>query len=140
MEITRELVKVFRAELDAALQEVAKKHGLTVAPVRSISFDSTSFQTRVKFFGSASAVPDKKKEARSNFASLAPMFGLKASDLDKSFEMQGSAFIIAGINERAHKNNIVIKSARGKEYVTSAETVLRCLGRKVASAEKAPWE
>jgi hypothetical protein len=145
MEISRDLLKTMRPELDIAIRTVASKFGLTFNGVGSIRFDASSFRTRLEFFGDASAVPKKKEESKEGFASLAPMFGLKPSDFNATVEICGSPHTIVGIKERAHKNNIVIRSRRGKDYVTDAATILRALGRKVppsieAGLTKAPWE
>jgi hypothetical protein len=143
MEITRELLKSLRPELETAIKSVAEKHGLSFNGIGNIRFDASSFRTRLEIFGSASSVPKKKEESKEGFASLAPLFGLKPDDFNATVSLNGTPYTIVGIKSRAHKNNIVIRSKRGKEYVTSAATVLRCLGRKVPAGlegEKAPWE
>ena len=143
MAVDRNLANVVLKEVRQAAEEIAKKHGLKVFHVNG-SYADIETSVRVKFrVTDAQAIGENKEK---NFADYAPLVGLKPGDLHKQIVIHGKTFTIESINPRKSKNSVEIKNtANGKIYLTTPETAIRCLGRKVepmfgSSEVKQPWE
>lgn len=107
-------------ELKNTLKDLLAKNGLTVEVTR---ISSTPQVMKISFEIEATSV-EGKTGRQADFEKYAPMFGLLPEHFGKMIRLQGSVYKIVGIRPNAHKNNVYIESARGKEYVCSPRTVL----------------
>lgn len=131
--ITRATCKNIRTDLDVALAEVAKKHGLSARSL-SGSFDDDTFTVRCEFatVGDDGSVNDK---GANDFRRYAPQFGLPADALGQTFVSPKSGPMkIVGLKPRSPKFPVIAEDESGKRYKFTADSVKQLLG----SAKKAP--
>lgn len=97
----RAACKRFQAAALAALEQVAKDHGVTIQDGAG-RFDAGSFT--MKFVASTIGEDGKANDpARTAFGLLATRYGLEASDLDREFSSRGERYRITGLNTKARK-------------------------------------
>jgi hypothetical protein len=65
------------------------------------------------------------------FKRHAPLFGLKKSDLGRSFKHAGDSYTIIGLKPRASRFPVVVESTNGKRFKMPVSYVQQGLGRKV---------
>lgn len=104
-------LQLIRNDINAALESVGKKHGLTLhAGNCSYGENNCSFKLECQVEGAAT-----KEE--SAFTEMASFYGLKADDLGRVFSMGGDLYKICGLSARSRKYPILCeKSANGKIY------------------------
>jgi hypothetical protein len=119
----RNKVKEISADVEAALQAVATKHGLTVS-VRGGVFTQGSFKPRVEF---------KTGDAdRAEFEQYARAFGLTPEMFGKTFAAPGGArYRIAGLRLNSRKRPVLVQRLDGKQFVFEVAAVLAALAREV---------
>ena len=118
-EITSPLLKVLRVELDAALNKVLTKHGLTHS-LGNIRYDSTSFGVKLSV-ALASGTGEKYSPKRDKAAKYLEMFhdmlGIEKKNINAWFRaMNGEELKLVGWNPRAPKNPLVLEGRRGGKY------------------------
>ena len=120
--LERSTVRDLSADIQAALQAVALKHGITFTP-KGCTFSSTSATFRIE----AAVIGDggvAETRERTDFPRYAGLFGLKPEWLDKSFVHGANTFTIIGIATRKSKQPVLAKQqGNGKTYVFPANTV-----------------
>jgi hypothetical protein len=117
-----------REAIDKALEEVGRKHGISLK-LGNARFTSSNvnFKLEASLLGENGEVRSKEAE---DFKMYASRYGLKADDFGKPFTtFGGKVFTICGLNTRANKNPIHAKNARGKTYIFPAEEVKVLLER-----------
>lgn len=121
-----------RTDLDAALEAVAKKHGIQLS-VGRITFSEDSFSTKLTALipsdsddaGTANGTEVKWAAA---FKTNARFFGLKSEDLGKTVKLGNVDYTIVGMRPRA-KNSIVLKKANGAFVAYAIEPVIAMLNK-----------
>ncbi len=113
--INRANCRVLSADIMQALQAVAEKHNLTLDH-KTGKFDPASFTLPVVF-----SVAEKQNElAEADFAAFAEFMGCNPDWFGQSFmDKKGTVLTVVGLNTRAPKNCIELKSADGKNYKCS---------------------
>lgn len=118
MTITKDLLKALRADCNAALAEVAKKHGV-ILQVGNASFsgETATFKLEVaKTDGATQGESIIVIKARDDWATYAPIFGMEAEWLGQSFRRSGSTYKILGVMPKRSKYPILV-SKDGKEIL-----------------------
>lgn len=125
-EITRDFVKTFCTEADAALRALALKHGLKMKPGRT-SYDASGFSLSASFVGSD--LPVNKTREGIAFTMFAETEGLPVDILGKTFHaLDGSGTrTVVGYNTRAPKMPILLKDAAGRGFKAPASYVKRMI-------------
>lgn len=122
-------LKSIRVDLNAALAEVAKKHGIVVS-AGSITYRDNSFTCKLTAVttagggveqaeGNASGTSDAKWQKA--FLDNCVFLGLKKSDLGATFKMSGENVTIVGARPKA--NLPIVISKNGKFVATSIAAV-----------------
>lgn len=115
---------------EEALQEVAKRFGLTVTR-QGGTFGEADFTSRFKWvIGDAEAI---EQRAHAKFADLAPIFGLKPEDYRRTFKQGSKIFRIDAI-ETHRKKPIICSDLQGREYLFDREAVRRGLADREMEA------
>lgn len=137
----RSAALLFRADLIAALDIVAKKHGLVI-DLGKCSFGPDQFNFKgtavvpkivhpanpLDIVEGAKPVYVASKEAL-DFVKNFWKFGLLKEDLGREFVSQGRAFKIVGAKPTNWKMPILAETKGGKRFKFSPETVKRALNR-----------
>jgi hypothetical protein len=121
MKMTRAKVKQLRADIDAALAAVEKKHGVEFDLGR-ITFTDTDFRGKLTC---KSADPNADRKI---FERDALRVGLKKTAYGKTFTHVGRDYRVSGVNTRAKKYPVkVVDVASGGNYKMSVEALPRDL-------------
>lgn len=121
-------LKSIRVDLNAALAEVAKKHGIVMS-AGSMSYRENSFTCKVTAVTKVGGVEqaDEDTSGTSNakwqkaFLDNCVFMGLKKSDLGATFKMSGENVTIVGARPKA--NQPIVISRNGKFVATSVASV-----------------
>lgn len=118
-------VGIIQEAMNRALEGVSEFYGVTIEP-RGGSFSpsgvSLKFDVSLK---DEAGIGGKEADA---FRQLAPAFGLKASDLGRTFVASGLTHTVAGCKTRGYRS-ILTKAENGKWYRFPAEMVKMYLER-----------
>lgn len=111
--------KALSTEVDAALQAIAERNGLSVK-VGGGSYDAGSFRPKVEFKeGDADA---------SEFAQFASMYGLKPEDFGRQFIANGKLFKVSGLAIRSPKRPVLATQvSTGRVFKFDDDTVAHLL-------------
>jgi len=124
----RTTVRLLRDDLDAALQTVAKKYGI------SIQTGNARFSSENVTFKLEAAVVSESGVAVTNEASefkrYAALLGLDEDDLGKSFSYRGQPYEIVGAKLSSRKYPILVKNRNGKVYKFMVADVREALGER----------
>ena len=104
-----------RVAINTALREVEEAHGIKLKLGNRISFDDTTFSTKLE----ASLVNEKgivEDRERTDFTKYATMYDLNPEWLDKEIVLGDDTFTVTGLNTKASKNVVRIEKANGKTY------------------------
>ena len=95
-------LKQIRTDLEAALDNLSKKHQISLT-VGNISFNDMSFSTKIK-----AAITDGDNSIdKIEWATHAWRFGLEEDDFGKTFTHNGKLYITVGIKPRSSKYPLV---------------------------------
>lgn len=120
-----------RKDIDAALAEVAAKHGITLG-LGTITFSGDTFSTKLTAMikDGDVAINDtmsaKQMTWAKDFKAYAFSFGMKAEDLGKKVTIGSTEYVIIGARPRA-KQNIVMRNPNGGFNVQEASVVAKFL-------------
>jgi len=117
MIIDRKTVDLLRAEINAAIQAVADKHGLSLKASKAAYSNGThgSVTVEIATLGQDGIVQDR---AATDFKAMATFYGFQADDFGKTFTTpQGKTFTIVGLRANARKTPIIGRSPEGKDYI-----------------------
>lgn len=135
--ITKEDLKKLRAELDAALPDIAEKLGMKLK-VGNGSYDATTATFKIEAAMLDESGKAQTKEAR-YFELYCEQFGLHKDDLNKTFATPTGGFQVIGILPRSYKFPILVKEiSTNKEYKYPAEFVKNKLHPTPKVATPAP--
>lgn len=127
--ITRDLLKVLRTEIDAALAGIAAKHDVSLK-MGNATFTDTNATLKVVLAtkGDGGVVITKEMATLKAYMSV---LGVTEEMLTKPFSYSGKMFVLAGYKSR--NNRFVIKEvATGKMFVAGREGITAALGIKTA--------
>lgn len=118
----RPTVLALQAEIDAAVQEVAKRHGISLSMGNArFNANVVSFKLEGALIGADNVVNTKE---RLDFERYAEMYGLKASDIDCTFDAYGATYRISGLLPRSRKYPILATcEANGTRHKFPVEVV-----------------
>ena len=125
--ITKDKLREIRAKMAPILKELGGDFNVDLS-LGNASFSQHNFTLQLK--GSAISETGEiiTKEA-DNFQRYAYMFGLAASDLGKTFKLNGCEYVITGLKPNAHKYPILCKASNGTEYKMTAAMVANGLDK-----------
>lgn len=106
--ITKQLLQILRTEMNAALAEIAARHGISIqAGNAKYHLDGSQGEFKVSLFANADrtiadAKADKQADALAAYRSLYPNL-----DLDREFKINGIKLKITGYNSRARRTPFI---------------------------------
>lgn len=119
--IDRTLVNAIDKDIQAAIKEIADKHGLVIVPTRG-SFTNTSFRKTIEFaVKSESGVPQQLVD---DFSRYANMFGLSGVEIGTEFTARNKVYRIAGLEAKKRKKPfVIIEVATNTTYNCDADYI-----------------
>lgn len=119
--LERSTVKDLSADIQAALQAVALKHGVKFTPKGcSFSPSNATFRIEAAVIGDGGVAETRE---RTDFTNYATQFGLKPEWLDKSFLHGAHNYVIVGLATRKSKPVLATKLGTDRTYMFPANTV-----------------
>jgi len=119
--ISPAVLKLIRADIDAAVESVCKKYGLASMRAANASYTSNTFSIKVEGVLSAEA---KTEEAISQSNQYARMLGLPENIVGKKFNTQGHEFTVERIDIGKPKFPIIAKRINdGKMFKFTTDVV-----------------
>lgn len=119
-------ITAIRADMQAALEGVARKHGLSLE-LAGITYNAAFLRTRVRMVAQSSvqASTPGVSAVPATFAMDAARFGLQASDFGRTFRSaEGQAYRITGIVPKRYKYPITTtRLSDGQSIKWSAQSV-----------------
>lgn len=135
-QVTRELMKSLRADLDSALSEVAKKHGILIR-VGSGTYAPDGATGHYKLeLAAGGGSPDEKVHhvtARADWKRCAELFGLAPDWCGKTFSRNGTPCTIIGLMPKRQKYPVLV-SYNGKEVLLTVDEVTVRMKKAAAGA------
>lgn len=119
-------LRVLSADIQAALTEVGKKHGITVT-VAVGRFSPTLYRTKIE--ATTGVAPAAQDRAKRDFDVFCASIGLRPEDFGKTFVERRTTYTIAGIKPRSHKYPVVCNNEKGAGFKFPVSRVLEGLGR-----------
>jgi len=108
MEITKKLLQDIRPEMDAVLQPIAEKYGITIT-VGNGKYGGMTGQLKVNLSTTNEDGDDKRAVAYKRYAS---QYGLKEEWLGLSFKHRSGIYTIVGLDPSRSKNALVLRRER----------------------------
>ncbi len=141
--ITPSLLRALRDDVNAALAEVGRKHGVTLVAdnakftdmsarfVLSVAPADSTVQAQI-----ASGVDPKIAKAEADYKNLCKVYGADPEWLGKTITLQRSQFQVMGLLPNKHKNCILIQRiSTGKSFIVAPATIRSCVAiAKAATA------
>lgn len=109
------LIKTIRNDLETALKTIESKHGIKLG-IGSISFSSNSFRTRLEATTQGSSQVDSPVKYQNNFKKHCYLYGLKPSDLGRSFD-NGRYMVVGMMNPNAKSGQIIVKDTKNNKLM-----------------------
>jgi hypothetical protein len=128
-EFTPTACRAFSDSIQAALQELADRHGL-VLTMRGGKYTATSYAPKIEFAVKGEDGIVLNHEART-FQQMAPYVGLQSTDLGRSFQHGGNAYTICGYASRGSKLPVLAKRPDGRIFKFAPNTVKKLLPQVV---------
>lgn len=131
MEVTKELARKLSSEMSMLCSEIAKRHGLKILPRGGRLTDGGVI---LKFeLAPIGANGETMTQFVTAFKKLAPMYGLKAGDLNRKVVINGRQYTISGLRTSAHRYPVLaVEKTSGKTFKFPAQDIRKALGRGVA--------
>lgn len=125
MQFTKKEFNDFRKEIKNAVKDVEKKFGVEIN-FENISYDAdnTSFTVKTIVYNG-----DKDSVKKKEFETLAPLYGLEASDYNREVVYNGEKMRIAGIDTKRRKYPIIMKKENGQGLLFTESGIRQLLGR-----------
>lgn len=115
-------IDAVQADIKAALEAVMNKHGISIE-FGGIRYSNSNYTSKMSV-----NVGNAEDAARTKFASMCHLFGLKPEDFGREFTTSsGKTFTITGINPGRRKYPISGVSPRGAKYKFTEDQVIRGL-------------
>lgn len=136
MEITRDLLRTLRTDIDAALLAVAKKHGVMLT-MGNASFTSDNATMKMSIVPAskeavaavASGASPKDVQAAADYKRLCTVYNLHPSWLNMTFQHGGSTLTVIGLLPNKRKNNVLVQGTGGGRYIMAPEELHRAFAR-----------
>ena len=128
IEITRGSVQEIRSQVEEALHHIEEATGL-VATLDSRATYSPGANVVFKLVLAVKTRGGVQTPEAVHFQQLCSSYGLKLSDLGKTFTHQGQQYKITGLTSRRRKFPINAERKDGKMFKLSADLVKKGLGR-----------
>lgn len=127
MDLPRHL-NPFRVDFEKAVKELEAKYDIKIG-IGRISYDDKGFSTKMNVVKVADGNPEKSMD-QAMYETHCKEFGLTLNDYGKRVDV-GNGYVgkIVSIIPRSYKYPIIIESYAGKQFKTSARSVLKALGR-----------
>jgi hypothetical protein len=131
---TKDQIKLYHADIKKALEEVAKKHKLTLGNSTRIVYNADTFKFTAEF-GDASGstgAPAIDPKYLNNMKRYGWEFNLEVSDIGKRFQVSALGECeLTGMSGRIKAG--IKQLSTGKNYIMRAEQVAVKLGKKATS-------
>ena len=128
--ITRSLLRTFKADAEAALLDVAKKHNVQIS-FGNGSFTSENATLKLEIATIGTDGEAKTKEAI-DFERYASRYGLSPEDLGTIFVYNGTEYKLIGAKPRSTKYPLLAKNVKsGKVYKVPATAIPSSMGKEV---------
>ena len=139
--ITRTLLRTIRTDAEAALLDVAKKHGVQLTVGNgSFARDGSNAHLKLEIAGIADSGEVMTKEA-TDFKRYASSFGLTPEDLGTTFKYNGKEFKLIGCKPRNHKFPLIAENTKnGKTYKLPKDAVKPVLATGLTPALKEEFQ
>jgi len=128
--IDKNLLKILREDINAALKAVGEKHGvkLTAENAKFLPTSAT-FKLEVETISENGVAITREMADLKNPHTLR-LYGLTEEHLTKPFTSGGRTFVLSGYRVKAHSKPFLARdqSPGGKEYIFTAEGVQRAFG------------
>lgn len=120
---TKDTLTVMRADIQTALNDIAKKHGLEAIQMKNITYspDGLSFTTRLEARVKVSASPEAQKAADEKNTRLSHLLGYSDNIVGETFSNLGRKFTVTLIDTKKRTKPIIAHcDTDGKTYVFPA--------------------
>ena len=121
-------LRLISVDMEAALAAVASKYGITLTYNGARFFENNAtFKIEGATIGAGGIANNRERES---FKSLAPLYGLKASDLDReiAYGWKKELYVITGLNTRRTKYPIVARRIKdNKTLLLTLDGVKRAI-------------
>ena len=116
-QFTRVNIKGLRNEIDEALDQVAKKYGITISAGNcTFSGNEANFKLKLNTIGEGGTVITRESQMWDLYKSRTNCSHLSIGD---KITIQGNTYTLTGYNTRAKKAPIQFKDSRGNGYKCS---------------------
>jgi len=125
--IDKNNLKIISADIEKALESVAKKHGVSLTRGRG-KYSNASTGSLVIEIATIGVDGTVESRERSDFKRLHDLYGLSLDALDAEFTANGSTYRIIGLDLGRRKRPILCE-ANGHQYLFPSEQVKHLLNR-----------
>ena len=116
---SRANIKGLRNEIDEALDQVAKKYGITISAGNcSFSGNEANFKLKLNTIGEGGTVITRESQMWDLYKGRTNCSHLNVGD---TIQLQGNSYTLTGYNTRAKKAPIQFKDSKGNGYKCSIE-------------------
>lgn len=135
MKIDNNLYKLLRPALEKALKPVEDALGIKIELGTGVMDREGKVGTLKLELSTVGEDGTSEKREALDFKRMAPLYGLKASDLGREFSVGGKRFRISGWRVRASAKPIIAARVdNGREYIWALEDVKMYLEREEKKA------
>ncbi len=125
MELDREVLRQVRDDMNEALAEVGKRHGLLIQCGGGGTFNSAAATLKVEVVVPASNMNGgEHAKAVADWNSLCTRFGFEREWLGKTFTYGVERWVVLGLRPTRHKHPVLAKNSRGSVKVLPASSLL----------------
>ena len=124
MKFTRGSLKGIEAKVLDAVKEALKETGISVS-LGAGRFSESEFTLKVVMTSATETDGDGLSKIEKDFLAFGEGYGLTPDMLGKVINYHGKFFTIAGLYPNRPKNNVAIKSAKGKVYIAPSASIKR---------------
>ena len=118
-QFTRVNIKGLRNEIDEALDQVAKKYGITISAGNcTFSGNEANFKLKLNTIGEGGTVITRESQMWDLYKSRTNCSHLNVGD---KIKIQGNSYTLSGYNTRAKKAPIQITDSKGNGFKCSIE-------------------
>ncbi|MFW6008158.1 MAG: hypothetical protein ACOCP8_02730 [archaeon] len=111
--LDRNTIREIKTIIENSLEDELKKKGISLE-IGDCCFDDNNATYKVKISVLENGVAKTKE--RQDFKKMAPLYGLKENDLDKTFTFKGKQYTIIGFLRKAKKYQILVKREDDKKF------------------------
>ena len=134
MKFTRGSLKGIESKVLDAVKEALKDTGISVS-LGSGRFSESEFTLKVVMTSATETDGDGLSKIEKDFLAFATSYGLTPDMLGKVISYHDKVFTIAGLYPNRPKNNVAIKSPKGKVYIAPSASIKRAYNAMYADKE-----